>query len=68
VMGSELDVDGLGCACDTCLPFGFGTCGSGGNFGRAYSSVHCRAVESCVLRLRVYWDAIEGTAAEWANE
>ena len=40
---------------------GSGAGGGVGGFGRAYSSVHCRAVESCCLRLRTNWVAIEGT-------
>jgi len=35
--------------------------GGGGGFGRANISVHWRAVESCVLRLRTNWVAMAGT-------
>ena len=35
--------------------------GTGGGFGCANCFVHCRAVESCCLRFRLYWVATEGT-------
>jgi len=38
-----------------------GDSGSGGGGGLAYSSVHCRAMRSCVARLRRNSVAIDGT-------
>jgi len=38
-----------------------GDSGSGGGGGLAYSSVHCRAIRSCVARLRRNSVAIDGT-------
>lgn len=44
---------------------GGGVTGGGiGVFGRAYFSVHSRAVLSCSLRLRKYCVAIDGTAGK----
>jgi hypothetical protein len=42
-----------------------GTAGTATSLGRAYFSVHSRAVLSCTFRLRVYCVAMEGTSGSF---